>query len=74
MSRFSLRRADGIIALDRFMRDRIVAKHIAPEKIKVIPPWSQDGQVAFDEAGREKFRAAHGLEGKFVVMTHQQSG
>jgi len=33
MSRFSLRRADRIIALDRFMRDRIVAKQIAKEKI-----------------------------------------
>ncbi len=68
MSRFSLRRADVIIALDRFMRDRIVAKQIAPEKVAVIPPWSQDRQVAFDVAGREAFRAAHGLTEKFVVM------
>ncbi len=68
LSRFSLRRADGIIALDRFMRDRIVAKGIAPQKITVIPPWSQDEAVAFDAAGRERFRAALGLTGKFVVM------
>jgi glycosyltransferase involved in cell wall biosynthesis len=68
MSRFSLRRADGIIALDRFMRDRILKKHIAIEKIAVIPPWSQDKQVTFDAVGREKFRATHGLAGKFVVM------
>jgi hypothetical protein len=68
LSRFSLRRADGIIALDRFMRDRIVAKQIAAEKVAVIPPWSQDRQVAFDAAGREAFRAAHGLAGKYVVM------
>ena len=67
LSRFSLRRADGIIALDRFMRDRIVAKQIASEKVAVIPPWSQDRQVAFDAAGRDKFRAAQGLAGKFVV-------
>ena len=51
MSRFSFRRADRIIALDRFMRDRIVAKGIAPEKIAVIPPWSQDDDVHFDETG-----------------------
>ena len=68
LSRFSLRRADAIVALDRFMRDRIVAKNIAPEKVAVIPPWSQDGDVRFDAAGREKFRAAHGLSDKFVVM------
>ncbi|HUZ06279.1 MAG TPA: glycosyltransferase family 4 protein, partial [Candidatus Paceibacterota bacterium] len=68
LSRFSLRRADGIIALDRFMRDRIVAKQIPAEKVAVIPPWSQDGQVTFDAAGREAFRSAHGLGGKYVVM------
>jgi glycosyltransferase involved in cell wall biosynthesis len=68
MSRFSLRRADRIIALDRFMRDRITDKGIAPEKIAVIPPWSLDSVVRFDAAGREQFRKAHGLQDKFVVM------
>jgi glycosyltransferase involved in cell wall biosynthesis len=68
MSRFSFRRANRIIALDRFMRDRILAKGIALEKIVVIPPWSQDNDVHFDAAGREQFRQAHGLRDKFVVM------
>ena len=68
MSRFSFHRADRIIALDRFMRDRIVAKEIALEKIAVIPPWSQDNDVRFDAVGREQFRKAHGLRDKFVVM------
>jgi hypothetical protein len=68
MSRFSLRRADGIIALDRFMRDRIAAKGIAVGKIAVIPPWSQDDAVRFDPVGRKRFRTEHGLDGKFVVM------
>src|SRR5437667_1984348 len=68
MSRFSLKRATKIIALDRFMRDRIVAKGIAPDKVAVLPPWSRDNEVRFDPEGRERFRKAHGLEGKFVVM------
>ena len=68
MSRFSFRRAGRIIALDRFMRDRIIAKGIARDKIVVIPPWSQDADVRFDVAGREQFRKAHGLQDKFVVM------
>lgn len=68
MSRFSFRSAAKIIALDRFMRDRIVAKGVAAAKICVLPPWSHEGLVRFDEAGRGRFRAAHGLEGKFVVM------
>jgi len=67
MSRFSLRRADKIIALDRFMRDRIVAKQIPSKKIAVIPPWPLD-QVVFDSAGRDTFRATHKLTDKFVVM------
>jgi glycosyltransferase involved in cell wall biosynthesis len=68
MSRFSLKRATRIIALDRFMRDRIVAKGIAPAKVAVLPPWSHDSDVRFDGEGRKRFRKAHGLEGKFVVM------
>jgi len=68
MSRFSLRQAKEVIALDRFMRDRIVAKGIPPAKVAVIPPWSHDDEVRFDPTGRKQFRKAHGLDGKFVVM------
>ena len=68
MSQFSLRRANRVIALDRFMRDRIVAKNIPPEKVVVLPPWAHEDEVHFDAAGRERFRHAQGLEEKFVVM------
>jgi colanic acid biosynthesis glycosyl transferase WcaI len=68
MSRSSLWRAKKVIALDRFMRDRILAKGIPAENIIVIPPWSHDTEVRFDAEGRERFRKAHGLDGKFVVM------
>jgi glycosyltransferase involved in cell wall biosynthesis len=68
LSRFSLEEASAIIALDRFMKQRILDKGIDPEKIVVIPPWSQDEQVRFDAEGRAQFRQKHGLEGKFVVM------
>ncbi len=67
-SRFSLRRATRIIALDRFMCDRIAAKGIPSKKITVLPPWSHDHQVQFDAVGREAFRRAHALDDKFVVM------
>ena len=68
MSRFSLEHACRIIALDRFMRDRIVAKGIPSLKIVVLAPWSHDDQVQFAPAERERFRQAHGMNGKFVVM------
>ena len=68
MSRFSLRQSHRIIALDRFMRDRIVAKGIPAGRVAVIPPWAHDEAVHFDAAGRDKFRARHGLTDKFVIM------
>jgi glycosyltransferase involved in cell wall biosynthesis len=50
------------------MRDRIVAKGIAPEKVVTLPPWSHDSDVRYDVEGRAAFRARHGLSEKFVVM------
>jgi hypothetical protein len=64
----SLQRADRIIALDRFMKERIEAKGIATEKIVVVPPWSHDDHVSFDLSGRQEFRTTHKLSSKFVVM------
>lgn len=68
LSRFSLNRADAVIALDRFMLERLLAKGISPQKITVLPPWAHDPEVHFTPAGRAAFRHAHGLAGKFVVM------
>lgn len=68
LSRFSLRQAARVVVLDHFMQQRILAKDISAEKIAVIPPWSHDAEVRFDPEGRARFRKAHGLENKFVVM------
>ncbi len=68
MLRYSLRRSDRIVALDRFMKDRIAAKGVPREKLVVIPPWSLDDAVRFDMQARQRFRARHGLSDKFVVM------
>ena len=123
MSRFSFRHASRVIALDRFMHDRIAAKLARPvsrlatrdsdgepppssaalgvcsckagedagapvheadtqrqivrrqsdrsvpsSRLVTLPPWSHDDHVRFDAVGRERFRAAHGLSDKFVVM------
>src|SRR5882672_2415242 len=65
---YSLRHAERIIVLDRFMKQRIIDKGITEEKLAVIPPWSHTESVAYDAAGRAAFRAAHDLSEKFVVM------
>ena len=66
--KYSLRRSDQIIALDRFMEQRIIDKGIPAESIAVLPPWPHDDDIHYDDAGRATFRAMHGLTDKFVVM------
>jgi len=66
--KYSLRHAERIVVLDRFMKQRIVAKGVAEEKVVTIAPWSHNDAVRFDPVGREKFRLANKLDGKFVVM------
>lgn len=63
----SMEHAEKIIALDRFMKERIAAKGIPEQKIEVVAPF-RDDSVSFDEKGREAFRRQEGLVGKFVVM------
>jgi glycosyltransferase involved in cell wall biosynthesis len=66
--RYSLRKAEAVIALDSFMKQRIVAKGVAAESITVLPPWAHDDSVRFERTGRELFRRRHDLEKHFVVM------
>lgn len=68
MLRFGMKRADLLVALDRFMAQRIERKGIDAAKIRVIAPWLYENEVQFDEEGRKAFRKEHGLENKFVVM------
>jgi glycosyltransferase involved in cell wall biosynthesis len=66
--RSSLNSAANVVVLDRFMKERVLARGIDPLKVLTIPPWSQDDKVMFDPVARENFRTLHGLANKFVVM------
>jgi hypothetical protein len=68
MLRYSIQRSQKIIALDRFMVERLVAKGADRAKISILPPWSHNSDVFFTHEGRAGFREAHGLTGKFTVM------
>ena len=68
MLKFSFQQAARTIVLDRFMKDRVVAKDVDPARIAILPPWSHDDQVSYSEAGREAFRLKHELSDRFVVM------
>ncbi len=66
--RYGIRRARRVFVLDRFMRERILAKGAGEDRLSVIAPWSHDEAIRYDPAGRDSFRAEHGLSGKFVIM------
>jgi len=65
---FSLRRATKVVVLDRFMRDRVMARGVTEEQVEVIASWSQSNEVRYDPAGRDAFRKMHGFQDRFVVM------
>jgi glycosyltransferase involved in cell wall biosynthesis len=72
VNRFIVRRSTGIIALDRFMADRLAARGISGSKMLVLPPWPHEDKIHDDEtstaAAENPFRARLGLQGKFVIM------
>jgi len=68
MLRYSFSAATQTIVLDRFMKERVVAKGVEAERVTIVPPWSHDDHVSYSEAGREAFRRQHHLVDKFVVM------
>jgi glycosyltransferase involved in cell wall biosynthesis len=68
MLNYSLKQAQHTIVLDRFMRERVLAKGADPQRVAIIPPWSHDDTVGFSVEGREAFRRQHGLTDQFVVM------
>jgi hypothetical protein len=65
---YSLRVSSKIVVLDRFMKDRIVAKGTPGNKVCVVPVWSLDQAIYYDADGRESFRKQFAVEKKFVIM------
>jgi len=68
LNRLILRRATDVVALDRFMADRLLRKVNVPEKIATLPPWTHADVPELVPHDENPFRQEHGLEGKFVVM------
>jgi hypothetical protein len=78
VNRFILRRSSLVIALDRFMANRLNQRMPLDAKMLVMPPWPHEDHIASEvgsgqwAVGREgsanPFRIQHGLQEKFVVM------
>ncbi len=73
LNRRMLKRADTVIALDRFMAERMEAKLTHPEAelrrpITIIPPWPMDDYLETVPHSENQFRKEQGWDDKFVVM------
>jgi glycosyltransferase involved in cell wall biosynthesis len=65
--RVYLERTDRIVAIGDTMRQRLIEKGAAPERIDVIPNWV-DTTVLTPQPRDNEWARAQGLTGKFVVM------
>jgi glycosyltransferase involved in cell wall biosynthesis len=69
VNRFILRRSNLVVALDRFMADRLRARGVPDAKMLVQPPWPHEEHIDDVDRDTNPFRATHGLTpDKFVVM------
>ncbi|MEL7237232.1 MAG: glycosyltransferase family 4 protein [Planctomycetota bacterium] len=64
-----LDRSDLIVALDRFMADRLRPRtKDLDDRLLTIPPWPHEDHVEPVAHEDNPFRAKHDLSGKFVIM------
>ena len=68
MDRLILRRAAAVIALDRYMAERLEAKARVGDRMHVIPPWPHENHLKPIDHADNPFRKEHDLEERFVVM------
>jgi len=68
LNRMTLKHADRIVALDRFMADRLAGKIECRDRLTVLPPWPLDRYLAPVPHDDNPFRRKHALTDHFVVM------
>lgn len=68
VNRIILWNSSLVIALDRFMADRLLARANLGDRLLVLPPWSHEDVMEEVPHDGNPFRQRHGLDGKFVIM------
>jgi colanic acid biosynthesis glycosyl transferase WcaI len=68
MNRVTLGRSRAVVVMDRFMRERVLAKLDVPEKLHVLPPWPHEDVLKAVPSRPNAFRDEHGFGDAFVVM------
>jgi hypothetical protein len=68
VNRFILKRTKLIVALDRFMAERLLKRGNYKDKLRVMPPWPHEEALESLDHSENPFRRTHNLDGKFVIM------
>ena len=69
VNRQILKRSQLIVALDRFMAERLNQRGDYAAKMLVMPPWPHEDHMELPaDQAHNPFRTRHALAGKFVVM------
>ncbi len=68
LNRRALKASSAVVALDTFMAERLRARAPAMRRLEVMPPWPHEEHLAPVPRAENPFRAAHGLDGRLVVM------
>lgn len=68
LNRRILKRARAVVAMDRFMAERLNRKIDITDKLVVAPPWPHEDHVEPIEHADNDFRKEHDLDGKTVIM------
>lgn len=68
LDRGCLKSADRVVVLGRCMRDRVLAKGVAPERVEHIGVWSDQAEVKPIPREANEYTGPWALADKFVVM------
>jgi glycosyltransferase involved in cell wall biosynthesis len=68
VNRIILNSSALVVALDRFMAERLRQRADLDEKMLVSPPWPHEEHLASLPHEQNPFRQRHGLQDKFVIM------
>jgi glycosyltransferase involved in cell wall biosynthesis len=68
LNRFCLKRADEVVVLGRCMRQRVLDKGIAPDRVHHIGVWSDADEVAPLTRAENPYTERWNLADKFVLM------
>jgi len=67
-NRWILKRSALVVALDRFMAERLKKRAELENKLLVMPPWPHEDRLEHVTPAVNPFIAEHGVAGKFVIM------